>query len=236
MRCWFVIDIQDWEKELIEIKTINNQFKKINRLMDVFLSAFSLEEALLFRYSPIDHLAEGIIMATKNTYKQISSIRDDVETLPGIYKAISSQCPKYFEGNEFHLSIPRRYIVSEDMTGLLVVPIVLNQIVMGYFCSSKFLTSFDSQKLNDAKVFSKLAGEILGDQCKFVEHGDIKLSKREFEVVKYIAEGFSTKQMKHLLNISEPTIKQYVKSVMDKTNTTNRTHAISYLYRNGILK
>lgn len=231
-----MIDIQSWEQELIEIKTINNRFKKINRLMDVFLSAFSLEEALLFRYSPIDHLAEGVVLATRDQYKQISSIRDDVETLPGIYKAITAQCPTYFEGNEFHLNIPRRYIVSEDMTGLLVVPIVLNQIVIGYFCSSKFLTPFDVQKLNDARVFSNSAGEILADRCKWVEHGDIKLSKREFEVMKYVAEGFSTKQMKHLLNISEPTIKQYIKSVMDKTNTTNRTHAIACLYQNGILK
>ncbi|MER2030446.1 MAG: LuxR C-terminal-related transcriptional regulator [Solibacillus sp.] len=41
--------------------------------------------------------------------------------------------------------------------------------------------------------------------------------------------------MAHRLEISETTIKQYIKSVMSKTNTSNRTHAVTYLFQNGIL-
>lgn len=50
-----------------------------------------------------------------------------------------------------------------------------------------------------------------------------------------IAFGHSSKQVASLLEISETTIKQYIKSVMVKTNTLNRTHAVAFLYQNGIL-
>lgn len=230
-----VIEINSWGHDLEKIKSVEDQDKKIKLLIECFLSTFSLEEALLFRYSPIDHLAEGIFSANSSEFKGITSIRDDLSTIPAIFEAIKTQSPKYYEGNEFHLNISRKYIISENQNALLVVPISFNHVVIGYFLGSKFKTPFELQLLIAANLFSRQVGEILFKYPSYVENNEIKLSKREYEVMKCIAFGYSSKQIALLLEISETTIKQYIKSVMAKTNTSNRTHAVAFLFQNGIL-
>ena len=106
-----MIGNNNWEHDLEKIKTIESQDNKIKLLIESFLSTFSLEEALLFRYSPINYnLAEGIFSATTSEFKRITSIRDDVTTIPAIFEAIQTQSSQYYEGNYFHLNISRKYI------------------------------------------------------------------------------------------------------------------------------
>ncbi|MEG0380625.1 MAG: helix-turn-helix transcriptional regulator, partial [Kurthia sp.] len=154
---------------------------------------------------------------------------------PPIFEAIQKQSPQYFEGNDFHLNFPRKYIISKSMNSLLVVPITFNFVVIGYFLSTKFKKSIDAQMLMEAHLFTSKVGEILFSYPSSKKKNEIKLSKREYEVMKCIACGHSSKQITNLLEISETTIKQYVKSVMVKTNTLNRTHAVAFLFQNGIL-
>ena len=96
-----MIGNNNWEHDLEKIKTIESQDKKIKFLIESFLSTFSLEEALLFRYSPIDHLAEGIFSATTSEFKRITSIRDDVTTIPAIFEAIQTQSSQYLRRQLF---------------------------------------------------------------------------------------------------------------------------------------
>ncbi|WP_233549433.1 response regulator transcription factor [Lysinibacillus yapensis] len=230
-----MLKVNSWEHNLEKIKLIGDQDQKMKLLIESFLSAFSLEEALLFRYSPIDHLAEGILSATPSEIKSITFIRDDVTTIPAIFEAILSKSSQYYEGNYFHLNISRKYIISENQNSLLVVPITFNQVVMGYFLSSKLKAPFHPHLLVKANLFSKQVAELFLNHPIDIENNELKLSKREFEVMKCIAFGYSTKQISSLLEISETTIKQYIKSVMAKTNTANRTHAVAFLFQKGIL-
>lgn len=224
-----------WESDLEKIKTLEDPDKKIKLLMESFLSTFSLEKTLLFRYSPIDHLAEGIFSATETEFKSITSVRDDVTTIPPIFEAIQKQSPQYFEGNDFHLTFPRKYIIAQAMDALLVVPITFNCVVIGYFLSTRFKKTMSPQLLIEAQLFTNKVGEILSLYPSTMKKSEIKLSKREYEVMKCIAIGHSSKQITNLLDISETTIKQYVKSVMVKTNTLNRTHAVAILFQKGVL-
>jgi len=230
-----VIERNSLEQNLDRIKYVEDQDKKIKLIIECFLMTFSIEEAMLFRYSPIDHLAEGIVSATATEYKCITSIRDDVTTIPAIFAAIQEKSAQYFESNNFHVNIPRKYIISETQNSLLVVPITFNNVVMGYFLGTHFYKTFDPQLLMEANLFSSQVGEMLFKHPSYVENNEVKLSRREFEVMKCIAFGYSSKQIAHLLEISETTIKQYIKSVMSKTNTSNRTHAVAFLFQKGIL-
>ncbi|MFC7686980.1 response regulator transcription factor [Ureibacillus sp. GCM10028918] len=227
--------VKSLEHNLEKIKTIEDQEKKIKLLIECFITNFSLEEAMLFRYSPIDHLAEGIFSATLSEFKSITSIRDDVTTIPAIFEAIQTKSPRYFEGNDFHLNISRKYIISENQNALFVVPIIFNHVVIGYFLSPKINASFNHQLEIEANLFGRKVGEILFNYSNYVETNEIKLSNREYEVMKCIAFGYSTKQIAQLLEISETTIKQYIKSVMAKTKTSNRTHAVAFLFQNKVL-
>jgi len=62
-----------------------------------------------------------------------------------------------------------------------------------------------------------------------------QISKREREVLGWLAEGYSSKQIAGILNISESTITIHRKSMLKKTNTKNIAELISYGIKHGII-
>ncbi len=59
------------------------------------------------------------------------------------------------------------------------------------------------------------------------------LTRRETEILTYIAEGNSNKQIAHILQISEQTIKNHVSSILRKLNANDRAHAVVLAIRHG---
>ena len=55
---------------------------------------------------------------------------------------------------------------------------------------------------------------------------ELGLSKREYEVLTYIAKGLSNKEIADVLCLSENTIKTHVSNVLLKLNAKRRTQAI----------
>ncbi len=61
------------------------------------------------------------------------------------------------------------------------------------------------------------------------------LTRRETQILNYIAEGNSNKQIAYILEISEQTIKNHVSSILRKLNANDRAHAVALAMRNGWL-
>jgi two-component system response regulator DegU len=61
------------------------------------------------------------------------------------------------------------------------------------------------------------------------------LTKRETEILDYIAKGFLNKQIASSLDISEQTIKNHVTSILRKLNANARTEAVVIAIRRGII-
>ncbi len=61
------------------------------------------------------------------------------------------------------------------------------------------------------------------------------LTDREVEVLRLLAEGWSTKQIAAKLSYSERTVKSIVHSVVTRLGLRNRTHAVVYALRAGVL-
>ena len=61
------------------------------------------------------------------------------------------------------------------------------------------------------------------------------LTPRETQILNYIAEGNSNKQIAYILEISEQTIKNHVSSILRKLNANDRAHAVALAMRNGWL-
>ncbi len=59
------------------------------------------------------------------------------------------------------------------------------------------------------------------------------LTSRETEILNYVAEGNSNKQIAHILKISEQTIKNHVSAILRKLNANDRAHAVVLAIRHG---
>ena len=62
------------------------------------------------------------------------------------------------------------------------------------------------------------------------------LSKREVEVISYLAKGFSNKEIAAALFISEKTVKSHINRIFKKLNISRRTEALLYAINHGYIK
>jgi len=59
------------------------------------------------------------------------------------------------------------------------------------------------------------------------------LTRRETQILTYIAEGNSNKEIAHILEISEQTIKNHVSAILRKLNANDRAHAVALALHSG---
>lgn len=109
------------------------------------------------------------------------------------------------------------------------------QRVLIGICTTEFSedTFLDEQAISSLTDYGRLVG-------KYMEQSDAikaspNLSKRELEVMRKISWGDSMKEMAATMDISELTVKQYVKSAIKKLGAHNRSHAVGVLLRKGII-
>jgi len=94
--------------------------------------------------------------------------------------------------------------------------------------------------INDSLVARpKVAGHVLRQFQDIVSMGKTMeaitapLTHRETQILNYIANGNSNKQIAHILEISEQTIKNHVSSILRKLNANDRAHAAVLAIRHG---
>lgn len=61
------------------------------------------------------------------------------------------------------------------------------------------------------------------------------LTKREIEILNYVAKGYANKQIAAKINISEQTIKNHLTSIMAKLNANARTQAVVIAVKKGLI-
>lgn len=65
--------------------------------------------------------------------------------------------------------------------------------------------------------------------------GEVQLSQREFQVLRGICEGATNKDIAHDLQLTEVTVKMYVRSVCTKLKANNRTQAAIIALSSGMV-
>lgn len=63
-----------------------------------------------------------------------------------------------------------------------------------------------------------------------------KLTPREVEVLRWVANGKSAWEIGEILHIAKRTVDAHVQAGVRKLGATNRTHAVSLALRDGIIK
>jgi DNA-binding CsgD family transcriptional regulator len=209
--------------------------ERLYKILDVFMDFYPVTNAYLFRYSPLGFLGEGIISLSSAGMVHIGDIRDDIRSLPIISSAINEKKAKYCSGIEYLKQTSSKYITSSSVNSLVVVPISYRSVIIGYICSNEFVreVTIDENLISSLTLYGKEVGKFF-EKFDNVEDPQ-NLSKRELEVMRRIAWGESIKEMADSLQISELTVKQYVKTAIKKLGVQNRSHAIGELFRRGII-
>lgn len=223
------------QEQLQILESISNHQEKLLKILEIYLELFPILNCHLYRYSALGFLGEGIVSVTSGKVEHIRQTRKDIRSWPIIYSAVREKRAKFSSGTEFLKQVNTTFQIPAEVFSLLVVPVRSGSVVIGYICSSKFLegTIIDESMLSSLTLFGKLAGESL-EKSSSDDYSQI-LSNRELEVMKRISWGESTKEMAALMNISELTVKHYVKSAIKKLGAHNRSHAVSKLLRQGII-
>ena len=63
-----------------------------------------------------------------------------------------------------------------------------------------------------------------------------ELSERERQVLQYMANGRSNKEIGQVLYISENTVKAHVKSILTKLDAMGRTEAVAIALQRGLIR
>lgn len=75
-----------------------------------------------------------------------------------------------------------------------------------------------------ANISHQILARVIGG--KFVTHNKPQLSNREIEVLKWTADGKSSADISHILNISVDTVNFHIKNSISKLGTSNKTAAV----------
>lgn len=99
-----------------------------------------------------------------------------------------------------------------------------------------WLDYITSIALGEMPVSRALAGKILQEFAapKPVVQ-DNRLSEREQEVLQLISDGLSNKEISINLFLSESTVKNHLRNILDKLNLQNRMQLIAFAYKNRLV-
>ncbi len=93
-----------------------------------------------------------------------------------------------------------------------------------------------------ASISPTMTGKLLDVLNQLLRHQDFlaprkpTLTGREIEVLKHVARGMTSKQVGHVLFISENTVKNHVRNILDKLGLHSRNEAVLYAVREKLIE
>ncbi len=91
---------------------------------------------------------------------------------------------------------------------------------------------------NDGTYFpAEITKPLLNRLAQHTQNADARgvLTAREFQVLEFLAEGQSSKQIANFLAITEATVKGHLKNLYDKLGAADRAHAVAIALRQHLI-
>lgn len=105
-----------------------------------------------------------------------------------------------------------------------------------YSCDSEEITESMFSVMDDEKFFCGKVLEVLDKEnsTKTFTCGGIRLSKRELEVIEFVAMGFSNKEIADKMFLSVHTVLTHRKNIMGKLGLKNTAGLVVFAVQNGL--
>lgn len=128
--------------------------------------------------------------------------------------------------------------VSDDITDLFEA---IKNGAQGYLLKNlladSWLDYLRAVALDEAPLSRELAHQMLKEFAKAKQsaHADHPLTPREQEVLESVALGLSNRDIAQRLHLSEHTVKNHLKNILQKLHLENRVQLTRYAYERGIV-
>jgi DNA-binding NarL/FixJ family response regulator len=103
-------------------------------------------------------------------------------------------------------------------------------------------SSLHSVAAGGAAISGLMTGKLLDVLSQLLRHQEFvaprrpALTGREIEVLKHVAKGMTSKEIGHVLFISENTVKNHVRNILDKLGLHSRNEAVLYAIREHLVE
>jgi len=88
----------------------------------------------------------------------------------------------------------------------------------------------------EAPISREVASKILQEfSIQKTDVSGSKLSEREKEVLQLVSQGLGNKEIGKVLFITESTVKNHLRNILDKLHLQNRMQLIAFAYKNGLI-
>ena len=201
-------------------------------LLKTFHEYFPSEVSQLFRYSRLDDSFSGVLQYKDYKVNSLQHIHEYMKMNEHIHRHLKENKVKLFQGNRLQISIGGQYLAPVIIEDLFLIPISLNDVVIAFFTGLNIDFNMSESVIEEANDFRFAVSELLSEGKVMSKHD---FPEKEIKILKYVSYGYSTKEIAESMNFSEANIKYFIKTVMDKTNSRNRTEAVAKLFRLGIL-
>jgi len=228
-----------FDESIIQAKNLQETLEKISA---GFVNYLPFERAALFSYSQTDHSGIGIFGYQVNDHA-IRKIREHISNIPLISYGLQKIQPIYVPSAA--QGLPNHYVKQFQLESVVVTPLFApskNKLIGAAILDQGEGKPFElpSDTLTALMKFSKHAAETLvkywnGEQLNFSPLSTARLSPREYDVLKLMAEGASISEAAQALHLSEYTVRDYVTAAMKKLNAKNRTHAVAIALKMGLI-
>jgi DNA-binding NarL/FixJ family response regulator len=103
--------------------------------------------------------------------------------------------------------------------------------------ASEFLAMLAGLERGEAAITRKTATRLMSGFQSLAQpaESDDQLTKREIQMLRWMVEGFSNKAIAQQLFISENTVKYHIRNILQKLGVQNRTEAVAYAMREGLI-
>ncbi|MFJ7978430.1 helix-turn-helix transcriptional regulator [Peribacillus sp. JNUCC 23] len=224
--------IKDWQKQLLSIPQTEFINERLFEMMKIFYEAFPCRIMQLFQYSILNCSFSGILSYEHPNVQSIAHIHETMKINTYVHESILDNEVRFFYNSKFQLSIGNQFVLSEPIHNMILVPFSINGTVIGFMTGVNVQFKVTDEVLQEMRRFS--------DNCVHILHlTDYAQTKhftdKEIIVMQYISNGYTTKEISNTLHITESTVKYFLKNVMLKTNSTNRTEAVAKLFRMKLL-
>lgn len=133
------------------------------------------------------------------------------------------------KGNEY--VIKQRSTIITTPEGVPITAIGLAENITGLLPDSRIIHRIE--ELDKKNEFA--TSMVIYNRIYFPNEEDALLTKREIEVLKWLCEGLSSKQIANRLNVSVYTVNNHRQNMLEKTNSGNSLELFKYALANGII-